>query len=372
MGTFMFPVAALDQINKGTFICPQTSNAERCVRFIKENEEFQNSDIVLLQEVFSPGRNFLTNMIQGFWRLAGHPTHGRETMIQGLKDAGFPYVTGRHMPWYQTFLGLFDSGLLIGSKLPFEDERFSAFKTYGNLEMYYFCKGVLSVKIPIKSANGKRTIGTLFVGTTHTEYSADFKPGDAIPQYAMARTHLMDRAAGTPGPVSVIVGGDWNSDNKMPGFKSSNAAFYEAGGHPENLYSMTDMPPTPVFNAHGEKYENSIEFLKKKIPIKFDYKGCDAWAVDQIFGLEDTEACQRKAVLSGVKRVMLHFKDSTDAQKITENTLTWIRQWNETWIKQGEKGLKAAVETARLLTRDVISDHFPIVSGVNVDFGKHN
>merc|ERR1712096_585747 len=103
--------------------------------------------------------------------------------------------------------------------------------------------------------DGKQ-IGRLLVGNTHTEFgtgpNSAYKPGDAHPQYAMARKHLMDRAAVIPGLVTVVVGGDFNSNNPMPYFQSSNTVFKRENDtkhHPErmqNLYSMTEMPPTPI------------------------------------------------------------------------------------------------------------------------------
>jgi len=248
------------------------------------------------------------------------------------------------------------------------------------------CKGILSVEIPVKSPKDGKQIGSLVVGNTHTEYGTDpsdpnsaYKPDDLHPQYAMARNHLIHRADQIPGLVSVVVGGDFNSNTGMPNFQSSNMVFKRENDtkrHPErmqNLYSVTDLPPTPVENKYKNRYDNSVEFLKKRLPIEFDYDGCGAWAIDQIFGLADTEVHQRKASLSGVKRVMLHFKHSTDAQKLTENAITWIRHWNETWryAKNFEKnGLKPAISTAKLLVRDVISDHFPITAFVTVNFGR--
>merc|ERR1711964_716432 len=369
--TFMLPLVALDQIHRSSFLLPQTLTAERDARFIRENEEFRNSDIILLQEVFSPGKNILNNLVEGFWRIAGHPTYGRDTLVHGLKEAGFPYVTDAKMPWWQSFYGFYDSGLLIASKIPFQNVGFTSYNSNSWPIGFGTCKGILSVEMPIKSSTGER-IGTLLVGNTHTEFGSGpdccYKPGEAHPQYDMARKYMMDRASEIEGTTSVIVGGDWNSTNAMPEFKGTTDAYLAAGGAPENLYSHTDVPPTPVYDANGRPWNSSTEFLKAKLPIEFDYDGCCAWTIDQIFGLDSTECGLRKAVMSDVSRVLMHFKGSTDAHKVTENCLTWIRQWNDTWIHEGAKGLNLAMETAKQLTENIMSDHFPITTNVTVDY----
>lgn len=371
--TFMLPLVALDQIHRSPFLLPQNDTAQKDIRFIKENEEFQNSDILLLQEVFSPGKNILNNLVEGFWRIAGHPTYGLDTMVQGLKEAGFPYVTDAKMPWWQSFYGFYDSGLVIASKIPFENVKFESYKSKSWLIGFGTCKGILSVEMQVRSPEGER-IGTLLIGNTHTEFGtgADFcyKQGDVHPQCEIARKHMMGRLQEIEGTASIIVGGDWNTDNAngMSGFKGTTDAFLAAGGAPENLHSHTDVPPTPVYDASGNPWGSSDDFLKAKLPIEFNYDGCCAWTIDQIFGLDSTECGQRKAVMSEVSRVLMHFKGSTDAEKITENCLTWIRQWNETWIHEGKKGLDLAIQTAKHLTENIMSDHFPITTKVTVDY----
>lgn len=226
------------------------------------------------------------------------------------------------MPWWQSFYGFYDSGLLIASKIPFQNVGFTSYNSNSWLIGFGTCKGILSVEMPIKSSTGKK-IGTLLVGNTHTEFGSGpdccYKPGEAHPQYDMARKYMMDRASEIEGTTSVIVGGDWNSTNDMPEFKGTTDAYLAAGGAPENLYSHTDVPPTPVHDANGRPWNSSAEFLKAKLPIEFNYDGVCAWTIDQIFGLDSTECGQRKAVMSNVSRVLMHFKDSPPAQMITEN-----------------------------------------------------
>merc|ERR1712096_20045 len=202
-----------------------------------------------------------------------------------------------------------------------------------------------------------------------------YKPGDVHPQYEIACKHMMGRLQEIEGTASIIVGGDWNSDNGMPGFKGTTDAYLAAGGAPENLHSHTDVPPTPVYDASGKPWGSSDDFLKAKLPIEFNYAGCCAWTIDQIFGLDSTECGQRKAAMSDVSRVSrvwLHFSDSTDAQKLTENCLTWIRQWNETWIHEGNTGLDLAIQTAKQLSENIMSDHFPITTKVTVDYSMRS
>merc|ERR1712098_724469 len=117
--TFMLPIVGLDQIN-GKSVLPQEKKARRTTRFIQENEDFRTSDILLLQEVWSPGKNIFSNLIEGFWRLAGHPSYGRNTLVRGLREAGFHYITGAPTPFIQTLRGFYDSGLIIASKIPFD------------------------------------------------------------------------------------------------------------------------------------------------------------------------------------------------------------------------------------------------------------
>jgi hypothetical protein len=170
-------------------------------------------------------------------------------MVRRLKEAGFPYVTDAKMPWWQSFYGFYDSGLLIASKIPFQNEGFTSYRSNSWIIGFGTCKGILSVEMPIKSSSGEK-IGTLLVGNTHTEFGSGpdkcYKPDEPHPQYDMARKHMMSRASGIEGSTSVIVGGDWNSANTMPGFKGTTDA-YLAAAAPPRIYILIQTCPRHQF-----------------------------------------------------------------------------------------------------------------------------
>lgn len=132
------------------------------------------------------------------------------------------------------------------------------------------------------------------------------------------------------------------------------------------------------------------QFLTQGNKIELTFDGSHASVLDQIFvcngklenGNSNGLVNVRPAHLSGVKRLMLHLKVSRPAQQLTENTLTWINHWNTKWApavrdwKDGKEGteqrgrecLEAALRSCKRLVYDVISDHFPITTEVEVDF----
>jgi len=170
--------------------------------------------------------------------------------------------------------------------------------------------------------------------------------------------------AATNLPVSSIISGDMNTDCPIPGFISSLAVYKDNGGDADELYSVSETPPTPVnFEGGCEK------FLESRKPMEFDYEHSRSWAIDHIFGYDSECDTTRRAELSNVERVMLHFRGSTEAERLTENNLVWLEHWNDVW-RHAEDGVEQAKRTAKQLCYNVISDHFPITAQIKVDFSN--
>jgi len=162
----------------------------------------------------------------------------------------------------------------------------------------------------------------------------------------------------------------------MEGFNGTTKAY---DGPPENLYSHTDVPPTPVYDINGNTWKSSKHFLSAKgpdgsgLPIEYDYDGCCAWAIDQIFGLKAYESNQRDAVFSEVNRTLMHIREHPnlgyEEGMIKQNCVTWIKHWNTVW-RHSDEGVAMAIATAKQLHRTVISDHYPINALVSVNYGR--
>lgn len=425
--TFMIPVRAPKF--GFFFVYPQKHRAKKIAKFISESAMFNDSHVVMLQELWSPNYAFWSNAINGAFEWMGYPLFGRATVIQALKDKGFHYFTESYsvpagLSWFQPWHAQFDSGCLIASKLPFEAKDVS-FHKYPDFypwdkpdslgrkwnEDTMAAKGIITAEIPIKSRDGKELLGTVIVGNTHLE-NVKGKARDwdcRHHQIDAAREHLMKRYCNSDAArdkkCSIIVAGDWNTENaevelseRDPNgrikthFKSSLTVAGEGkpgtNASPDTI-TCVDLPPTPQFlgtfpglqctfsrTAENPNEKKIRDFLNTGRRIELTTEGCFAEAIDQIFVLDELNQLDDTRVpklatttLANVERLSLWLKSSTKEQRILENPLFWIQQWNDVWSQQkGEEGVKIALSTAKRLNSEVISDHFPVTARVEVDF----
>merc|ERR1712000_566968 len=322
-----------------------------------------------LQEVWSPGYNLVSNFIEGVCKLAGYPCYGRATVPNALYDNGFKYTTKighQSTQWYQ---GFWDSGCVIASRIPFQasDVRMTNLHSDNWQYQLFASKVIMSVKLEIKDSEGEQVLGNVIVANAHPDwYDGNMEDGDDHYQFEVLRTHVRDHMTcvqkSTGKPVSAILCGDMNTVAPLKGgFKGSAEVFVENGGDKFGLHSNSETPPTP------HSFEGGVDkFLESKGEAKFDFDTTHAWVLDHIY-VYDEGRLFKKGTLSNVDRVMLHFKDSDEKTKLTENCLTWMNHWNETW-RNSDEGVEEAKRTARMLTHIIISDHFPITANVQIDF----
>jgi len=368
--TFMIPITYA-KLN-GLFFSPQGSRSEKVAKFLAENEVLRNSHVLLLQEVWSPGTDFLTNAMSGFFKMFGKPVFGRARILKALKEQGFHYMTRpgqagylskAFMPWH----GLFDSGCLLASKIPFKNERYTKYpwQTYDDM---LASKGIHSVEIPVKSGDGK-PLGSLVVGNTHMENAWVRDARHEHFQLATARKHMSDhvQARTDTGKCSCTVSGDWNLERMATDLNPTKTpSKYTLT---QGMFTFAELPPVPAKvteTSDATTEENIKKFLGGKPTLQKTTEEVNGEQIDITFVL-DLGAPVAKAEVSKAQRLDLTFKDSTPEQKATENVLSWIDRWNNFWKTQPD-GVDRAMEVAKNHAFTIISDHFPVSSELSVDF----